>query len=232
MKVPHVYKGDMLTETQEKLLQKYTDGECNLLERLRIQRLRTSPSGRAYLASLTACSPQIRAGLELRGQEAGSQDVDLWSRIALRLEQEDRAALFLGKRKPVLAEKFSFFPKPVFLGAGALATACLALLMFVPGTRTGNLNPSGVPGVNLASTNTSRLDPPRFLNNDVPTSVEVDWMRSNGRVKMIQSPEGGSDIIWVRRPTHNLPVVQSRHPVVTPSFSSYEDLGPTEMFSK
>ena len=244
MSVGRVFKGDMLTETQEKLLQKYADGECNALEKLMIQRLRKRPEALSYLSDLEAISPQIKSTMELHSQQAGSQSVDLWDRISVRLEQEDRAALFLGKRKPVVVERFSFFSKQAYVGAGALAAACLALLVVIPSSKSGSIsNPagtstvaneqSGIPSINLASTNTNRLEPPRFLNSgEVPTSVEVDWMHSAGRVKMIQSPEGGSDIIWVRRPANANPIVRSRRPVVSPSFSYSQDLGSTQLFSK
>ena len=40
---------------------------------------------------------------------------------------------------------------------------------------------------------------PRIIENEYPTTLEVDWMRSAGRVRVVPDAQQDSTIIWIRR---------------------------------
>lgn len=187
---------------------------------------------------------------------------DLWERVARRIDEEQRAAVYLGAREgrerienEGLRGAWSF---PSFGRAGALATACMlgvylvadpksplgrAILSESPlaaapsdGPRNFASGESAAPtlvssrpvggdvlgsaGITVASLDTSGGDDPimsegplgtagagggvhyglpRILEPDYPVPLEVDWMRSDGRVRLMQDSNARSAIIWIRR---------------------------------
>ena len=61
-----------------------------------------------------------------------------------------------------------------------------------------------------------RVVPRAYVRRSVPVTsvVEVDWMRSDGRVRLIEDPEDTGAIIWIRKrkPTTNaIPLAGARN---------------------
>lgn len=188
---------ETLTAREERLLCKLHDGECGVLARWRAERLvERNPAAREFVAAL-ALSKEV---VVERG--ACVERCDLWSDIATRIAQEERAELFLGKRRETPVERFlSFLREHRQVAWGIPSGAVLAglILFFVapnPGSDSvkkfgvAKTNTGRAPVVNLASTDKARARQP----------VEVDWVRGNGRVRVMQDPSRNSAIIWVRRP--------------------------------
>ncbi|MFM1848855.1 MAG: hypothetical protein RL417_2329 [Pseudomonadota bacterium] len=190
-------RADSLTGREERLLSKLHDGECGFVERFRAERIRDrSAPAREFLALLnnTKKLAEERASRIEKG--------DLWSGIMTRIAQEERAEIFLGRRRTTAVERFfGFLREHRHVAWGIPSGAALAglIVLFVaptPGSQNetpfGVANGSGVraPVVNLASSSGARVRQP----------VEVDWVRGNGRVRVMQDPHRNSAIIWVRRP--------------------------------
>ena len=191
-----------LTGREERLLARLHDGECGLVARFRAERLvKRRAAARDFLAALD------EAKRLLVERSTGTEKGDLWSGIAARIAQEERAELFLGKRRETVVQKFVALVREhrqVAWGIPSGAALAGLILFFVaphPGLENGpeNVAPFGVaksgttqvPVVNLASAGGG-------VRSRHP--VEVDWVRGNGRVRVMQDPQRNSAIIWVRRP--------------------------------
>lgn len=134
----------------------------------------------------------------------------LWSKITNRIDQEERADFYLGKRRvenssSSLADFFSsLFHRrfPVFAAVGAATCAFVLGILF-----RQNIFSSEAPAIavtqqvasNISNDNNVHSLPRQVhqVANSVgrTTPVEVDWIRSDGRVRIIDN----SGIIWVRR---------------------------------
>jgi hypothetical protein len=218
----------ILSERDEQLLVRYFDGEHSWIDSLRAKLLlKTSPEAREFVETLTAI------GEIARNERAGilSQNpnpVDLWSKISSRIEEEERAALYLGGRvdpkaaSTTEASKDAWYSLDRFvwgLSGGALA-ACLTYLMIqttVPQAATLSLvssAPNLAPAANInrvravsynprsSTRRVNRVQDPRPISvasNRGPGVVEVDWVKSDGRVQMMQDPAERSAVIWVKR---------------------------------
>lgn len=211
-----------LREKDEFLLIKYLDGECGLFERFLAKRLiQNNPSALDFVSSLKSLSKDFantRTELE-------SVNVDLWSRVERRIEQEEKAAFYLGSRvvSDVRTEVAPLWNRVgVGLGAGLL-TACLAVFFSFGLSRNVvkedfSVQPAGSEMVYqsiepikfksfsapLANEEVSFVSSQPFAGNSSlrdPSRVSsrIDWVRSHGRVKMIKSSEKKLPIIWVKR---------------------------------
>lgn len=107
--------------------------------------------------------------------------------------------------------------------AGALSTAVVVLALVPrgeissPSAQTERQLVSEVSGMNLAQSaaptfvaatgidrsrgpvSNQLASAPRIIEERIPGTFEVDWVRSAGRVRMIQDPTERSAIIWVKR---------------------------------
>ena len=214
-----------LTEHEEKLILRYLDRQANLIDKFKIKRLLSKNAAAGeYLGTMKNLGEKLRA--DAHSLSFQSTRVDLWNRISNRIDQEQRAELFLGRRQATSVRPNAFhnlFSRPLYVGAGAFATAAVMLLI-VPMLRTTGggttlgVNPEqmasriqlSTPAVNLVSTGRER---PRIIEEGVPTSMEVDWMRSNGRVRVIQDPTDSSAIIWVKKRGNLSSVYRTRRTV-------------------
>lgn len=190
-----------LSPREERLLARYHDGECGWVGRYLAERLitRRAPA-RSYVEALQKIQRLSRE------RPAGSVGVDLWSGIAARIAQEERAAVFLGRRGESWAERLAGFVREHrHIAWGIPSGAALAgmVLLFMapvnnyPGsapTGVARVGGGGAPVVNLASAGNGR---PVGQFRD---PVEVDWVRGSGRVRVMQDPHRNSAVIWVRRP--------------------------------
>jgi hypothetical protein len=220
-----------LTESQQQLLLRHFDGECNRLQRWYAERLLSrQASARSFVDQLTTMENVVEDWCQKRCEVR----VDLWDRISARIEQEEYMALNV---EPVVeTEGFlsKFFEKMAWGFGGAFAAACLALVVVYSTSPNGEgggadfLAGQSLVGISesesFASTIGSRSLPVDFsskqpqtvpvansesfaapignssgFNRHDPYNLELDWMRSDGRVKLIQDPLGRSAIIWVKR---------------------------------
>ncbi|MCO6429851.1 MAG: hypothetical protein J5J00_03240 [Deltaproteobacteria bacterium] len=206
-----------LTREDELLLSRYYDGECRWLERIKVRRLLASnPAAERYIDSLNEVGQQVCVyeSSVLKDENGNSMKIDLWERIAGRIDQEERAALFLGERESRPAPRAPFgldFSKVAWGLSGSALTAAVAI--FMVGLPAAPQNQVAGVGVLPSS---SRDDIPfrQVSSNQRPTilrdrrAIEVDWMRSDGRVHMFQDPMERAPIIWVKR--NRIPVVTQK----------------------
>lgn len=215
-----------LTDRQQLLLSRYVDGECGLIRSLQVKRLlSTQPAARRYITQLE----QTRSTLSEHLSASQSLRVDLWDRIEARIDQEERAAFFLGTRR--IETRGDSTPRDSIWGAfslpaswvGGLSGAALAgaVLVFLykpaqivsfsaPQQIASQNAPQQVQPVGIGS---QRYVQPRVARINRPSAFEVDWMRSHGSLNVIPDTNGSSAIIWVRR--RQMPVARSLKPLST-----------------
>ena len=204
-----------LTEKEEKLLEQYFDGECRLFAGRKAKRLLDEkPEALAYIEHLKELSKATKKAIS----EEYTGEVDLWDRISNRIDQEEYASIFLGERKTLKEEKV-----PWYSGIGwAIPGAALSAFAFfmvssqpvasLPGGSPKPLGFAEADFLSLQSLRTvsqgalqqapqQRVVPRAYVRRSVPVTsvVEVDWMRSDGRVRLIEDPEDTGAIIWIRR---------------------------------
>lgn len=208
---------EQLSEKEELLLMKALDGEGSFVEDLRAKwLLKRSTLARDFVRLWGKVRTETVSELDSRVPV----DLDLWPRIAQRIEQEQRAELFLGKRT-FKAERVWFRSPALGLAGASMAAAALMFLVLPRGEsllRSGGL-PQGGAGVALqnnvgpvsqlepvafSGAETQHRDRPQIIERGVPEAMlpqtmEVDWMRSDGRLKVIPMPSGQGGIIWVKR---------------------------------
>lgn len=204
----------ILTERQELLLCRYFDGECGICGRYAAKYLLARNRGALeFFEQLSAIRTEC--------QEVCSQSDDiwgeLWERISARIESEERAAFYLGSRReePVRSRvsrlQKLYNPQVVMGGLSGAAVAALALVII---TRTSSpteiltvardeMSSSSAPS-DVTQVALGGASPPRPIDSSrrtrsLASSMEVDWMRANGPLALIQNPQGKSAIIWVRR---------------------------------
>lgn len=196
-----------LTEAEEQLLNEYIDGELGFFALRRAKKLlRLNRYAREYVEGVSRVTERAREWADA-GQRS---DVDLWDRIERRIAEEERAAVFLGERPGV---------EPVWRmwlrGASwAVPGAAVAALVTFIALRSERIDfPGGFS--QIASTARQEVEEPAFAVQpqlvEAPpqmlaqskrrelSPVEVGWMRSAGRVSMLQSRDGNPAIIWIRR---------------------------------
>lgn len=198
-----------LTENQQKLLMRLADGECDAAEKVQAEAL-ASAGGEAarFLEDLRA------AGLQSRGALQPPQlSPQLWKRVFNRIDQEERLEAFLGERRsPRLRERFvepllerlREFGWRMYGPAAAFAAICAVLIVRVSGSPligpAGQTLARGAEGMvtevsaagMMGSVQDGKYSPPVLLEDQAPVSIEVDWMKGRGAVKLIQGPRGGA----------------------------------------
>ena len=204
-----------LSETEEMLLVKYIDGECGVVGRYRSRRLiATNEEAKEFVDSLNSVSEQIK---QLGEKRVDSVKLDIWDRVERRIDAEERIEFYHGQRQLELEKtnKRSFWPQVAWGLSGSLVTACAATVIFYRAANSGPAQTgdefasrfqkslealdaqTGPDG--LARNVSLPLTPRRDLGRSSSRPIEVDWMRSDGRVHMIQNPDERSAIIWVKR---------------------------------
>ncbi|MEN9845986.1 MAG: hypothetical protein RIS36_1133 [Pseudomonadota bacterium] len=193
-----------LSEQQELLLSSYVDNECSFIARMRAERLiKQNENAKLFVHNLKGISQTYRSLFS-----GNTTSPDLWDRISQRIDGEERAALYLGQRKPetLLLERPSlaqFFSKQAVLGglSGAAIAACVLMFVSRP-AKPGEILPVYTGGP-VAAHNASAFHQASLGSapqGAIPgSSMEVDWMRSNGSLKIIQNPTDNSAIFWVRK---------------------------------
>ncbi len=192
-----------LSEKQQLLLSSYVDNECSFFSRFFAERLvKTSEEAQRFVNNLKNTSQACKAHIA-----SNDPSVDLWDRIAQRLDGEERAAVYLGQRKPVVDPTPSLMEKllsrqAVIGGLSGAAVAATVLVFVARPSKPGEILPVYTGGP-VAAHNSSAFHQAALNNNTQAfgnqSAMEVDWMRGNGSFKIIQNPTDKSAIIWVRK---------------------------------
>jgi len=222
-------------ERQEMLLCSFYDGQSGFFGTLKAKRLLArSSEARNYFEQLGKISAASQSWFNLdENSRDSAEEISLWKQVSQRIDQEERAAFYLGSRRLSLvgadkAGRTALIPTLSAGFAGTMAVAAMAMFIFLPASDVGILNNStsseftaGVgpqeiatrgfrdqsdEGVNFVSH--ERAEPLRITESRLNRAMEVDWMRSQGRVRLIQSPSERSAIIWVKRDTPEQVIVQ------------------------
>lgn len=163
-----------LSEQQQLLLMSLHDGECGVFSRWRANRLVSqSPKAAEFIATLDAISEGIDSSVAGEvPQLAGS----LWEGISRRIEQEERAALFLGERRVRSAEPRVNRRILAPLGwsvAGGLVAASFTVL-FLGDIQPSDRLPQNGAGEKLAHQRAADSFKLSSQANDLPRIIEPD----------------------------------------------------------
>lgn len=217
-------KARPLSERQEQVLCRFLDGEGHYLDRFQAKwLLKNNPRAREFVREIEQVGHVVCVDLN---RVESCPDLDrMWGRISQRIDNEERAALYLGERvllpsqqRPASQQRpESLMSRRYGWGVAGLASAaCIAF--FVVGFETNSSAPAGgrlvATGsseqvvarsegsavVDLVSSNPQeQVSRSRLIGDFDSHGVEVDWMRSQGHVRVIPDSERRSGIIWVKR---------------------------------
>jgi hypothetical protein len=150
-----------------------------------------------------------------REDKADLPKVDLWDKISVRIEREERSRRIMAEAEQSLSAWWQLIPvRLAWSGAGAVVAGVLVFFM-VSSPQTGP-QPGGEIGIAGSFQELSNIQPvslsPEERDLKVLPSVrealaeasaeeplELDWMRSTGRVHLIHNPNKRMAIIWVNR---------------------------------
>lgn len=199
-----------LNDDEKKLLCKYLDGESGLFCRLQAKALLNRSEGaRSYIQRQERLRINLREILE-------KPQVSLWDKISDGIERKEREEL--------LEENESWFgtfwpgKQGVFWGmSGAITTACISFVLMsglnseTEVERLQGASPVAAlqgPMVNV-SHQTARLAEAEGIHfaSSQNSPVEVDWLHSSGRVRMIPGAGRSAPIMWIssRKGSSNAP---------------------------
>lgn len=185
-----------LSEAEEILLSQYWDGECGFLARRRAEKLmRSSAAARSFIDALKGLHSDCRSYEAENGPK-----VDLWQRIEARIDAEEQAAFYLGeRRREERSERFfsRLWSRQAAWGGLSGAVVATSALVFLAVPRPKSVTAPAQPFYQ-AAVGGFAASPASLPHSSRPT-MEVDWMRSNGSLKLFQDPSGKSATIWVRR---------------------------------
>lgn len=191
-----------LTEKQQLLLSTYADNECSLFSRWMAERLiKSNPDAQLFIDTL-----KNNAHIFRTATTADDSSADLWSKISQRIDAEERAAIYLGDRKPVvqdgsIATWSNWLSRHAVMGGlSGAAIAAMVLVLVTRPSKPGEILPVYTGGP-VAAQGTSPFRQAAFnaAGTAGRSTMEVDWMRANGSLQLIQNPTGKSAIIWVRK---------------------------------
>lgn len=142
------------------------------------------------------------SGMQLSGlspEEGGSAAPKFVSRT---FGENRRAA---GTLREVSSSRERISPEAAFLGSSD-GEVDLSQLMSQIQRPTGRMQSAPVNPAYEAP----RLLPDRRIQRTVPRALEVDWMRSRGRVRVMEDPEERASIIWVNPARSYMGAMDSR----------------------
>ena len=208
-----------LTQEQETLLSRYHDGECNWLTALQAKRLiARSVAASNFLVGLAKIAECAKA-------QPFKSEIDsnaLWHKVRMRIEQEERSAVFLGNRQAAATQRPADRRTHGLawgMSGGLVAAGLVFMMVRNPAPQPVRANqeadlttevapqiadlsaPIQVNTVQYGGAPTARsfAAPPAFSEDQLGQVVEVDWMRSDGSLRLLQDPSEKSAIIWVKR---------------------------------
>ena len=197
-----------LSDSQEMLLEKFFDGECTFVERFSARRLlKKNKIAVCFADTLRLNRDALRGHLP-------SLSPDLWSRVSVRLHEEDRSMHRIGFREN--EKLYSKSSRQMFGWRSMVTASGIVLTLFVVAypmnqkSSTSSLTPQGI--VPVAYNGGSNSGPVQMLSRRIPSAVEVDWMRSDGRLQVMNESQARAPIIWVKRRTNRGEILVKQQP--------------------
>jgi hypothetical protein len=205
-----------LNKKQERLISAYYDCELGVFSNFYVQKiLLRKPQATSFLNSLSKVSNQFQ-------EESISSDFDpKWNLLNLRLLQVEKNTIFHQEELPQsrlsTAGVWKKFSLPTTLATASVAF-CLGLLFKFGYINYFTNNASPVAAQNIATNLTSGQKATTGLSSNIPvtlassktgsnsgsnfqrSALELDWVKSDGRIRMIPARNGSSNIIWVKAP--------------------------------
>lgn len=202
-----------LSERQQLLLSRYFDGECGCIDRFLAKRLLTrNEEAYVFFNDMEAVRGCCTKSLGVHHSHTISS-AELWERISVRIDQETRAELYLGKRRLDQTKEsvWTRLLSPYTLAGGLSGAALAGALLFVMYRPTSIVS---FTAPQLALSTPGNFIQPVALGGGAQSftgsrplrqaPLEVDWLRSQGSLQLIPDPDGHSAIIWVRRKREQL----------------------------
>ena len=202
-----------LSEREEELLARFFDNEASFFERFRVKSLRRmKPAATDDFLQSLAVIREISRG-ELAGVlKDNPVQVDLWQGINQRLDEEERLAIYYHSDRAVSVdatpEQESFVSRLMdrfaWSVSGGVVAACATFLLIQPSPQPFDLSRlKSSSFLQSVSGHGGEVSPvvsrSQIYRRSAPHVVEVDWMRSDGRVQMLHEPTDHSAMIWVRK---------------------------------
>lgn len=223
-----------ISDRRQLLLMKHADGECRFWERWVVQRLLVHDrSANEFLDQLKKLRTEVQ-------QSCSQLDCKcaVWDEVDQRIAQEKRSAVFLGERRLAARETgtraWEFLTRPAAAWTvSAMAASCAIVVSFQSAVspqgseagaagRVATLRPSaperGLYAKQLVTDSNgspTRYVAPRIIEERIPSTVEVDWLRGSGRVRLIPDAQTRAPIIWVKRKARTGPALAL---AATPTF--------------
>ena len=158
-----------------------------------------------YLNSLRELTSELQKDFAEHVTETPEVE-GMWDEIERRIEAEERAEFYLGKRyqKPEKEHKVSWFGV-----LGSLSVAAMATFVIITPSQQKGAKPLEI---------IQELDAPMVQQTNYGSrpqiieepAVEMNWLKSEGSVSLIKdSVADGSSVIWVRR--HRRPQRLKKH---------------------
>ncbi len=189
---------------------KLYDHECGWLEERRaLALLKSSPQAARYFELLQKNSNAVGEW----GTEFTPSQVNLWQKIQGRITQEERLNAILPQQQGLMAFLSSW--QNVWISrfgwslSGAFVTALVGWMVIRTPNNVNNydLRSSSVDSIPLVINASDAGQSQRSFNS----RLELDWLRSAGKLSMIQDPAQRTTILWVKR---NRPVQPTRIPLI------------------
>lgn len=204
-----------LSDKQRMLLMAYHDRECGAWACWRAKRLLSRSTDAAeFFAILGDVSSSIKSVVDATTPELKGS---LWEAVSSRIDQEERAALYLGARIKTqnIRPRFSFAAPLGWSMAGGLVAACFTFVViskmqglesFSPALmRDTRMAKSSIDSVGYAPTND---DLPKLLESRdtrgseplsfASTSVDKPLIGADGRALQNRVIQNSVDVDWVR----------------------------------
>ncbi len=203
-----------ISENDCRLIERYCDNECSEREIAAVKDLVSENADAAsYLSSIKAIHNEV-----VSSYSGAPDSINIWDKISRRIDEEQKLAILLGARristKTKIFQRFAVHVQDHVAAWGVSSAAaiaiCVLLIRVLPGS---NPNDNGVGGESFAKessfggesagvSNVARVpvksSAPEIFEEQIPQTMEVDWMRSKGGVRVIQNRHG-SPIFWVKK---------------------------------
>lgn len=210
-----------LTNYSMRVLSMYHDGECGLFTRS-IARflLASNKNAISYLDSLSEQGTLIKSW----SREEEQRTIN-WDHLSQRISQEEYSQVFLGDRKGSVEKSNSWF-KPLGWGlSGAFASAMLVFSVMVGGvsdpqskidySKVSDKSLYGIPVV--SQVNSPSVPTSRRVSVQSNSPIELEWLRSEGNLRMITPVRQGEvPIIWIKPKSRK---VKSQNELANPANS-------------
>ena len=200
-----------LSVGQERLLLKVLDKEACVFERFRAKLLlMVSAEAEVFLDSMR------RVREETKNLRQEKMEGSLWEKIDARIDQEERAAVFLGRRPVVIQEDptSSWFSLGMGNLSGAVVAASVVASLFIARDMMNQELPGARFIAQRASVEGSELlvKPVRAVQSEAPRvtpqlvryPMEFESMRSDGEISFLRENPDENPVILVRIAPHHL----------------------------